>query len=81
MVLGEGGIKEQGAWHDIKIKAASIAKFSSKRPSDDNVMLASGFDKLNAQVRAKDEAAVDLARNTGDVALYGISLRVTIDED
>lgn len=71
VVLGDRGIKEQGAWQDIKIKAASIAKFSSNRQSNNDPMLSSGFDKLSAQVRAKDEAAADLARRTGDLALYG----------
>jgi hypothetical protein len=80
VVLGDHGIKEQGAWQDIKIKAASIAKFTSKSQVNNDPVLSSGFDKLGAQVRAKDEAAFDLARKTGDFALYGTALVPFTDE-
>ena len=33
--------------------------------------MAATFDKLSAQIRAKDEAEMDLARQSGDSALYG----------
>jgi hypothetical protein len=81
VVLGDHGIKEQGPWQDIKIKATLIAKFSSKPQASNNHVLSSGFDKLGAQVRAKDEAAFDLARTTGDFALYGTVLVPFTDEN
>ncbi|KAI1427713.1 putative ABC transporter [Xylaria sp. FL1777] len=75
VVLGEHGIIDQGSWQDIKVKAASIAKFSSGRPVKENAVLSANFDKLSAQVRAKDETEVDLSRQTGDPALYGYYFR------
>lgn len=71
MVLGDHGIKEQGTWQEIKEKAASIAKFNHDPQTKSDVVLTANFDKLKAQVRAKDEAEVDLSRQTGDLALYG----------
>jgi ATP-binding cassette subfamily C (CFTR/MRP) protein 1 len=71
VVLGDRGIIDQGNWQNIKIKAASIAKFSSSHHIKDNAILSANFDKLSAQLRAKDEIEIDLARQTGDPALYG----------
>jgi ATP-binding cassette subfamily C (CFTR/MRP) protein 1 len=71
VVLGDYEILDQGNWQNIKIKAASIAKFSSSRYIKDNAILSANFDKLSAQFQAKDEAETDLARQTGDFALYG----------
>ena len=70
VVLGDYEILDQGNWQDIKVKAASIAKFSSSHHTQDNTILSADFDKLSAQFRAKDEAEIDLARQTGDLALY-----------
>ncbi|KAI1293173.1 putative ABC transporter [Xylaria venustula] len=75
VVLGEHGIIDQGNWLDIKVKAATIAKFSSGRQAKDNAVLSASFAKLSAQVRAKDEIEADLARHTGDPALYGYYMK------
>ncbi|THV47959.1 hypothetical protein BGAL_0277g00120 [Botrytis galanthina] len=74
IVLGDHGIIDQGNWQSIKIKAGSIAKFSSGNHIKDNAAVAAAFAKLSAQVRAKDEAEIDLARQSGDSALYGYYL-------
>lgn len=71
MVLGGNGIIDQGNWQNTETKAASIAKFSSSHYIKDNALLSANFDKLGAQFRAKDEAEIDLSRQTGDSALYG----------
>lgn len=70
MVLGDHGIIDQGNWQSIKNKAGAIAKFSLGRQSKDNAVVAAAFDKLGAQVRAKDEAEADFARQSGASALY-----------
>lgn len=77
VVLGHQGIKEQGTWQDIKVKASSIEKFASEPHASNNALLSSNFDQLNAQVRAKNEAEVDLSRQTGDFALYGTAHALT----
>ncbi|KAK6609022.1 hypothetical protein H4I96_02953 [Botrytis cinerea] len=71
---GDHGIIDQGDWQSIKIKAGSIAKFSSGNNIKDNAAVVAAFAKLSAQVRAKDEAEIDLARQSGDSALYGYYL-------
>jgi ATP-binding cassette subfamily C (CFTR/MRP) protein 1 len=71
VVLGDRGIVDQGSWQNIKIKAASIAKFASSHAGKENVVLSANYDKLSAQLRVKDETELDLARQTGDTALYG----------
>jgi hypothetical protein len=55
----------------MKIKAASLAKISPSHHIKDNAVLSADFDKLSAQLRAKDETEIDLARQSGDPALYG----------
>ncbi|KAF7943713.1 uncharacterized protein EAE97_005783 [Botrytis byssoidea] len=75
VVLGDNGIIDQGNWQSIKIKAGSIAKFSSGSHTKDNATVSAAFAKLSAQVRAKDEAEIDLARQSGDPALYGYYLK------
>lgn len=75
VVLGDHRIIDQGNWQNIKIKAASIAKFSSSHHTKvNNAVLSAKFDELSAQLRAKDETEIDLARQTGDPALYGYYL-------
>ena len=74
VVLGNRGIVDQGNWQSIKIKAASIAKFDSGHRARDNTLVSASFEKLGAQIRAKDEAEMDLARQSGDSALYGAFL-------
>ncbi|KAH2977182.1 hypothetical protein KXW58_005982 [Aspergillus fumigatus] len=75
VVLGDHRIIDQGNWQNIKIKAASIAKFSSRHHTKvNNAVLSAKFDELSAQLRAKDETEIDLARQTGDPALYGYYL-------
>ncbi|KAM3441708.1 hypothetical protein MY4824_001486 [Beauveria thailandica] len=70
VVLGNHGVIEQGPWSSIKIKAESIDKFSSVTNATGSSPLAANFNSLNAQLRIKDEDEVDLARQTGDTALY-----------
>ncbi|KAF7587664.1 hypothetical protein BBP40_006894 [Aspergillus hancockii] len=75
VVLGDHRIIDQGNWQNIKTKAASIAKFSSSHHTKVNsAVLSAKFDELSAQLRAKDETEIDLARQTGDPALYGYYL-------
>ncbi|KAI1842151.1 hypothetical protein JX266_011684 [Neoarthrinium moseri] len=74
VVLGNRGIVDQGSWQNINTKATSIAKFSSSHTSRENVILSANYDKLSAQLRAKDDTELDLARQTGDTALYGYYL-------
>ncbi|KAF7874446.1 uncharacterized protein EAF02_008423 [Botrytis sinoallii] len=74
VVLGYHGITDQGSSQSIKIKAGSIAKFSSGNHVKDNAAVAAAFARLSTQVRAKDEAKIDLARRSGDAALYGYYL-------
>ncbi len=71
MVLGDRGIVDQGSWQNIIVKAESIAKFASGHTSKENVVLSANYSKFSAQLRAKDETELDLARQTGDAALYG----------
>ncbi|KAJ2990299.1 hypothetical protein NUW58_g3015 [Xylaria curta] len=70
VVLGDHGVLEQGTWENIKVKAQSISKFSKSHDATDNATLSANFDKLSAQVQAKEEAGADLARRTGDATLY-----------
>lgn len=71
IVLGNHGIRDQGTGQEIKTKASSIAKFSSELQSRSELVLSSNFDQLNVQVQAKEQAEVDLSRQTGDFSLYG----------
>lgn len=75
VVLGDHGIIDQGNWQTIKFETGSIAKFSSGNRSKDNLAVSAAFDKLSSQVQAKDEAEIDLARQSGDFALYGYYLK------
>jgi ATP-binding cassette subfamily C (CFTR/MRP) protein 1 len=80
VVLGDHEIKEQGTWQEIQVKTASVAKFSPSS-QDKNTVLSANFDQLRAQFRATAEAEKDLARQTGDIALYGIVILYTIGCD
>ncbi|KAI1756695.1 putative ABC transporter [Xylaria castorea] len=75
VVLGNHGIIDQGPWQTIKVKAASLAKFSASHHLSENANLSASFDKLSAQLRTKDETEVDLARQSGDPAIYGYYLK------
>ncbi len=73
MVLGNNSIVDQGPWQTIKVKSESLAKFSAtSHHLNENTKLAGGYDALNAQLRVKEETEADLARQTGDPAIYGI---------
>jgi ABC-type Fe3+/spermidine/putrescine transport system ATPase subunit len=74
VVLGDGEVKEQGPWDKIKGKTAAIAKFIPSGDHFEGFTTAEGVanSKLTAQLRAKDDAEIDLARKTGDIALYGL---------
>ncbi|GIJ90521.1 hypothetical protein Asppvi_009478 [Aspergillus pseudoviridinutans] len=74
VVLGDHRIIDQGNWQDIRVKAASIAKFTSGHRTRDKAVLSANSDELSAHLRAKDETEIDLARQTGDPALYGYYL-------
>lgn len=71
VVLGDGGVIDQGSWKDIKMKAASVAKFSAGSTTKDKALVSANSNRLNTQLRIKDEAEMDLTRQTGDTALYG----------
>lgn len=70
MVLGEQGIIDQGHWQDLKVKAAPVAKLSTDHQMKENAILSASFDRLGAQLQTKDETEKDLARQSGDPALY-----------
>ncbi|KAF2421220.1 putative ABC transporter [Tothia fuscella] len=74
VVLGDHGIVDQGNWQNIKIKAGAIAKFASQDHTKEKAVHSVALDKFIAQVRATDEARSDLARQSGDSALYGYYL-------
>ncbi|KAI1326803.1 putative ABC transporter [Xylariaceae sp. FL0255] len=75
VILGDQGIIDQGNWKDLQIKSESIAKFSSSHAlTQEKGTLSASFDKLGAQLRAKGDTGRDLARQTGDTALYGYYL-------
>lgn len=70
MILKDHEIVDQGSWQDIQFKATFSTKFSSSYRNRDNAILSANFEKLNNQLRAKDETEIDLARQTGDPTLY-----------
>lgn len=80
VVLGEHGIVDQGSWRNIKIKAASIAKFSTGLHTKNPTVLSANYDRLSAQLRTKAETEADLARHTGDPTLYGKAFSHIFDE-
>lgn len=73
VLLGDGGVREQGTWESLQAKLAAIEKFIPSAPGKDESKSneADLTRRLEAQLRVRDEAATDLARKTGDVALYG----------
>lgn len=71
VVLKDHTILDQGNWQSLQFKATFSTKFSSSHRNRDNAFLSSNFEKLNNQLRTKDETGRDLARKTGDPALYG----------
>lgn len=76
-LLGHSQVLEQGPWESLRTKATEVSKFVpdyiGKRMQEETP--SADLSKLQAQLRAKDEAEVDLARKTGDVALYGYYFR------
>ncbi|PCH05502.1 ABC transporter, integral membrane type 1 [Penicillium occitanis (nom. inval.)] len=74
VVLKDHEILDQGNWQIIQFKAAFSTKFSSSSSNNDNAILAASFEKLNNQLRTRDETEIDLARKTGDPTLYGSRL-------
>ncbi|KAI0535783.1 putative ABC transporter [Xylaria digitata] len=74
VVLDQHGVLEQGSWENIKVKAGSISKFSRTHNSKDNPVL-SAFDKLSKLAQVGIETEADLARRTGDPALYSYYFR------
>jgi hypothetical protein len=72
--LGDRRVEEQGTWQTIQSKGESLAKFIPPKDSikiESDLALRNTPDRLSAQLRARDEAEVDLTRQTGDVAVYG----------
>lgn len=75
VLLGNHSVLEQGPWSRIKMKAAAVPKFSASTTSTAaGAALSSSFSTLNAQLQRKNEDEADLARQTGDTALYGYYL-------
>lgn len=74
VILGDHGVKEQGTWEAIKVKAASIEKFIANTQGNNNIVSLANLESVHSQIKVEDEAAVDLSRQTGDFALYGIVL-------
>ncbi|KAF2968293.1 hypothetical protein GQX73_g5239 [Xylaria multiplex] len=75
IVLDQHGVLEQGSWENIKAKAGSISKFSRSHNPKDNPVLSANFDHLNKQTQVGMETEADLARRTGDPALYSYYFR------
>lgn len=74
VVLGDHGIVDQGSWQNLNVRVASIAKFGSNHmASKENGILSANYNKLSAQLLAKDATEQDLARQTGDTTLYSCS--------
>ena len=73
MVLGNGGIMDQGPWGNLRITSSLIAKFSSGNQNCEEIdtVMSENFKKLSTQARAMDEIKADLSRQSGDPALYG----------
>lgn len=73
VILGEGTIKLKGTWRELQARGTTIAKFmpKSRTVHEDDAAPSKEFAKLSSQLRAKDEAEMDLARKTGDLSLYG----------
>jgi hypothetical protein len=86
MILETGAVKAQGNWEAIKHSVTpSISKFRFQQQRDHDATLAPNpaLVKLDSQVRAKEEAQADLARQTGDLGLYcqdstGTTARATV---
>ncbi|CZS88754.1 related to multidrug resistance protein [Rhynchosporium graminicola] len=70
VVLGDNKIMIQGDWQTMKTNAKAIAKFSSPKHDDEEHVLSQNYDRLRAQTTARDEAEIDLSRQTGDSSLY-----------
>lgn len=71
MVLGNRGIIDQGPWERLNVTFDLIAKFLQGHHSSDNAILPGNFNALSTQFRIKDETKIDLARQSGDPAIYG----------
>ncbi|KAJ3575139.1 hypothetical protein NPX13_g4135 [Xylaria arbuscula] len=73
VVLGNSSVVDQGPWQAIKVRIDSVTKFSAASHSlNENTKLEGGYDALNAQLRVKEETKADLARQTGDPAIYAL---------
>ncbi|KAJ9155467.1 p-loop containing nucleoside triphosphate hydrolase [Pleurostoma richardsiae] len=74
VLLSEGGrVKEQGLWRNIQTKTSQVPKFMTRRGADTNAPMPAtdkNLEKLGTRLRALNEAERDLARRTGDIALY-----------
>ncbi|KAK6853983.1 hypothetical protein PG995_010795 [Apiospora arundinis] len=75
VVLGNGGVVKQGNWRMLNLNAAPISKLSSGHTGDESMVLSADYENLSHQLRANAETELDLARQTGDTALYGYYLR------
>lgn len=71
MIIGDHEILDQGNWQNIQSRTAFSSKFSSGYRNKDNITLSTSLEPLNVQLRTKRESEIDLARQTGDPALYG----------
>ncbi|KAI8633828.1 putative ABC transporter [Xylariaceae sp. FL1651] len=72
VIMSEGGIHKEGCWEDLQGEFTAIAKFTidGQSRSETSTILSSDLSRLNAQLRAKDGAELDLPRCTGDFSLY-----------
>lgn len=70
--LGDGSIKYQGTWSEMKDRPESILKFLASDTHDNSSDGSHTVDKTVESQRLKVEEAVsDLGRATGDISLYG----------
>ncbi|OIW22995.1 putative ABC transporter [Coniochaeta ligniaria NRRL 30616] len=77
VLIGQCSVIEQGPWQSLQAMSAAMSKFipAGGIGNRDDTPQSVDRNKLQAQVCAKEEAEVDLARKTGDFALYGYYFR------
>lgn len=80
VLLENHRVLDQGSWQNIQIRDALTTKLSSRSLVKESTLLSANFENLSAQLRAKDEIAMDLSRQSGDPALYGIFSRLILTD-
>ncbi|KAH7400242.1 P-loop containing nucleoside triphosphate hydrolase protein [Cadophora sp. MPI-SDFR-AT-0126] len=71
IVLGDRTIQTRGSWGELKSDLSQITKVQISESETRHVPSETDLTNTKAQERRKEDAAEDLARKTGDFALYG----------